>query len=67
MQKPIDPALTSYIMTLEECAKYLRIHSATMYRMVKAGKIPVFRVSRHWKFRRSDIDRWRLNQQEAYH
>jgi excisionase family DNA binding protein len=30
----------------------------TVYRLIKAGKIPAVRVGRQWRFRKTDIDAW---------
>ncbi len=43
-------------LTTEEILQYLHINLRTVYRLVKAGKLPAFRVGRQWRFRRSDID-----------
>jgi len=52
------------MMTTGEVAKYLRVSRATVYRLVKQGKIPVSRISKHLRFRRTIIDRW-LSEKEA--
>lgn len=46
------------MMTTSEVAKYLRVSRATVYRLVKEGKIPVSRISKHLRFRKGSIDRW---------
>ncbi len=52
------------MMTTGEVAKYLRVSRATVYRLVKQGKIPVSRISKHLRFRKGSIDRW-LSEKEA--
>jgi len=52
------------MMTTGEVAKYLRVSRATVYRLVKQGKIPVSRISKHLRFRKGRIDRW-LSEKEA--
>ena len=37
----------------------------TVYRLIKAGKIPAVRVGRQWRFRKTDIDAWLVSQQAA--
>ena len=49
-------------MTLEEVANYLRVHPSTIYRLVKRGKLPAFKVGSDWRFNVESIDRWRLEQ-----
>ena len=45
-------------LTTEEVLEYLKINLRTVYRLIKAGKIPAVRVGRQWRFRKSDIDAW---------
>lgn len=47
------------IMTLEEVANYLRVHPSTIYRLVKKGKLPAFKVGSDWRFNLESIDHWR--------
>jgi excisionase family DNA binding protein len=46
------------IMTIEETAKYLRIHRSTIYRLIKKNKIPSIKVGGRWRFRKDKIDSW---------
>lgn len=48
-----DPFLTT-----EEVLDYLQVNLRTVYRLIKAGKIPAVRVGRQWRFRKRDIDTW---------
>ena len=45
-------------LTTEEVLEYLQVNLWTVYRLIKAGKIPAVRVGRQWRFRKSDIDAW---------
>ena len=45
-------------MTTEEVLEYLQVNIRTIYRLIKAGKIPAVRVGRQWRFRKRDIDGW---------
>ena len=45
-------------LTTEEVLEYLQINLRTVYRLIKAGKIPAVRVGRQWRFRKRDIDVW---------
>ena len=45
-------------LTTEEVLEYLQVNLRTVYRLIKAGKIPAVRVGRQWRFRKSDIDMW---------
>lgn len=52
------------IMTVRELAEYLRVHPSTIYRLLRHGTLPAFRVGSDWRFSREAIDRWRLAQLE---
>src|SRR5215467_1896007 len=45
-------------LTTEEVLEYLQVNLRTVYRLVKAGKIPAVRIGRQWRFRRKDLDVW---------
>lgn len=53
-------------LTTEEVLEYLQVNLRTVYRLIKAGKIPAVRVGRQWRFRRRDIDAW-LESQRPRH
>ena len=50
------------LLTLPECAAYLRLHPMTIYRFIKAGKIPVINVGMgsvgRWRFKKEALDKW---------
>ena len=43
------------IMTVTDVAEYLKISEVTTYKFVQEGKIPGFKVGRHWRVKRSDL------------
>src|SRR5258706_1058679 len=45
-------------LTTEEVLEYLQVNLRTVYRLIKAGKIPAVRVGRQWRFRKRDVDAW---------
>ena len=47
-----------HFLTTEEVLDYLQVNLRTVYRLIKAGKIPAVRVGRQWRFRKRDIDAW---------
>ena len=51
------------IMTLEEVAKYLRVHKSTVYRMAREGSIPSSKVANQWRFRKERIDEWLMERE----
>jgi len=50
--------LDESFLTTEEVLEYLHVNLRTVYRLIKAGKIPALRVGRQWRFRKRDIDAW---------
>jgi len=46
------------LLTTEEVLEYLQVNLRTIYRLIKAGKLPAVRVGRLWRFRKKDIDAW---------
>jgi excisionase family DNA binding protein len=52
----------SNLMNVRELAEYLRCHPATIYKLLKKGKIPAFKVGSDWRFNPQAIDEWREDQ-----
>jgi excisionase family DNA binding protein len=50
-------------LTTEDVLEYLQVNLRTVYRLIKAGRIPAVRVGRQWRFRRRDLDAWLESQQ----
>jgi len=48
------------IMTTKEAAKYLGIHLVTLYRLIKKGEIPSFRIGGLWRLKKDLLDEWIL-------
>jgi excisionase family DNA binding protein len=45
----------SQIMTVEEVAEFLKLSKITIYKLVKKGQLPGFRVGNSWRFRKDKI------------
>ena len=54
---------SSPLMTLQEVAAYLRVHTSTVYRLLNEGKLPAFKFGSDWRFNRENIDAWVKKQQ----
>ena len=52
------PDIQDQILTVEEVAAYLRLSTATIYRMAQTGEMPAKRVGRSWRFSQTLIDDW---------
>ena len=51
----------SRVMTVKELSDYLKVHPSTVYRQLKRGQLPAFKVGSDWRFNVESIDRWRSN------
>ena len=46
------------IMNVKEVAEYLKIHPSTVYKLLRAGDLPAFRIGTDWRFNAEAMDRW---------
>ena len=47
---------SSRLMTTLEIAKYLQVHEMTVYRWLKKGVLPGFKVGGRWRSRKDILD-----------
>ena len=47
--------------TVEELAKYLKLHEYTIRRLARDGKVPSFKAGGQWRFRKDEINKWSKN------
>lgn len=50
------------ILDTEEACKFLKIARVTMYKHVRAGNIPAFKVGHVWRFNKEALEEWTLKQ-----
>jgi excisionase family DNA binding protein len=50
------------VMTVKDLSDYLRVHPTTIYRLLRKGQIPGFRINGDWRFHIKAIDEWRQQQ-----
>src|ERR1700724_596385 len=50
--------LDDEIYTIKELSEHLRVHRATIYRLLRQGRLPGFRVGSDWRFSRAAIEQW---------
>lgn len=48
----------SVSLTVQDVAELLNVNPRTVYRLVKSGGIPCFRVGSQWRFRKTSIKEW---------
>jgi excisionase family DNA binding protein len=54
--------MESKVLTVEDLSSYLRVHRSTIYRLLRKGQLPGFKVGSDWRFNVDAIDKWRLSQ-----
>ncbi|MGB6553353.1 MAG: helix-turn-helix domain-containing protein [Candidatus Binataceae bacterium] len=58
----MQSATVTKVLTVNELAEYLRVHRSTIYRLLKKGQLPGFKIGSDWRFNVEVIDDWRLRQ-----
>jgi len=48
------------VMNVQELSDYLRVHPSTIYRLLKRGLLPAFKIGSDYRFNLEQIDAWRL-------
>ena len=56
--------LNDDIMAAKELAGYFKIAAKTVRRLASERKIPGVKVGNAWRFRKSEIDRWIIKQEQ---
>jgi excisionase family DNA binding protein len=46
------------LLTVDQVARYLKVDKFTIYRLITQRRIPAFRVGNQWRFKRTIIDAW---------
>ncbi|MBI4432596.1 MAG: helix-turn-helix domain-containing protein [Candidatus Omnitrophica bacterium] len=64
MQQEEKRPQRTQIMTLKEVAKYLGVHSMTVYRLLKEKKLPGFKVGGQWRTKKEVLDSYLLKEIE---
>ena len=55
------------IFTIKELSEHLRVHPTTIYRLLRQGRLPGFRVGSNWRFNRAAIEEWEKLQASELH
>ena len=53
------------LLNVEEVAKVLQLHAMTVYRLVREGKLPGFKVGGRWRFHRSALEDWMVDRAQV--
>ncbi len=52
---------TGRLMDVKEVADYLQINKMTVYKLVRNGDIPAFKIASEWRFKKELIDQWLMD------
>ena len=61
-QSMAQAAQSDQIFTIKELSEHLRVHPTTIYRLLRQGRLPGFRVGSNWRFSREAIEQWERDQ-----
>jgi excisionase family DNA binding protein len=50
------------VLTVKGICDLLQVHQSTVYKLVRQGRIPSFRIGTDWRFREDLIERWMAEQ-----
>ncbi len=50
------------VMDIRQASEYLGISADTLYRYASEGLIPAFKLGNRWRFKRSLLDAWMVEQ-----
>jgi excisionase family DNA binding protein len=57
--------LRAPVLTLREVSCYLRVHPSTIYKLLRAKRLPAFKIGSDWRFNLEAIDHWRIEMQRG--
>ena len=50
--------MSENLLTASEVAKYLRVKTETVYKLIRNGDLPAARIGGQWRFREIELERW---------
>jgi excisionase family DNA binding protein len=58
----LERSMEGEVLTVQELARILRVNTSTIYRRIKRGGWPAFRVSSDWRFDGDSVEAWLKSQ-----
>lgn len=55
--------MVSQLLTFDEAREYLRINRGTLYKLIRSGNVPAFRVGKQWRIDKKELINWLRKQQ----
>lgn len=57
--QPLKPKVGKMeVLNADEACQYLKIAKVTLYKYIRKGRIPAFKMGRVWKFHKESLDNW---------
>ena len=53
------------ILKADEVAELLKLRHSTVLDLSRRGILPAFKIGKHWRFRRSDLEEWMVRRRDA--
>ena len=53
------------ILTVKDVSELLQVAHITVYRLIREGRIPAFRIGTDWRFRADLINHWMAEQERG--
>ena len=51
-------ALGHEILTVKDVCELLKVNQGTLYKLIKEGRIPAFKIGSEWRFQKDQIVHW---------
>jgi excisionase family DNA binding protein len=61
-ERVMNPMVDAEVLTVQEVSDLLRVYPATVYRLIRQGKIPSFQIGTDWRFLKHRLVRWMAEQ-----
>ncbi len=46
------------VLSIEDACEYLKVAKVTLYKYVRVGSVPAFKMGSRWKFYKESLDDW---------
>ncbi len=53
------------ILEAHEVAELLKLRHSTVLDLSRRGVLPAFKIGKHWRYRRCDLEEWIANRRDA--
>lgn len=61
----IDVMAELGILDPAEVAQLLKLRHSTVLDLSRRGVLPAFKIGKHWRYRRADLEEWMVRQRDA--